>query len=117
MVYDLLLSMVLQLCRKGQKIFLKISWRQVRSVYKNKNYYGKVLSRLLCRHKKGYKMEAQVEISQWLGQVAGVLPFGYAFGAGMVSAVNPCGFAMLPVYLTLYLGAKEDQFREKSFFL
>ncbi len=62
-------------------------------------------------------MEAQVEISQWLGQVAGLLPFGYAFGAGMVSAVNPCGFAMLPVYLTLYLGAKESEFRQKSVFL
>ena len=61
-------------------------------------------------------MEAQVEISQWLGQVASLLPFGYAFGAGMVSAVNPCGFAMLPVYLTLYLGAKESEFRQKSVF-
>lgn len=62
-------------------------------------------------------MEAQVEVSQWLGQVAGLLPFGYAFGAGMVSAVNPCGFAMLPVYLSLYLGAEESHFRQKSFFL
>ncbi len=62
-------------------------------------------------------MGAQVEVSQWLGQVAGLLPFGYAFGAGMVSAVNPCGFAMLPVYLTLYLGAKESEFRQKSVFL
>jgi cytochrome c-type biogenesis protein len=62
-------------------------------------------------------MEAQVEVSQWLGQVAGLLPFGYAFGAGMVSAVNPCGFAMLPVYLSLYLGAEESDFRQKSFFL
>lgn len=61
-------------------------------------------------------MEAQAEISQWLGQVAALLPFGYAFGAGMVSAVNPCGFAMLPVYLTLYLGAKESEFRQKSVF-
>lgn len=61
-------------------------------------------------------MEAQVEISQWLGQVAGLLPFGYAFGAGMVSAVNPCGFAMLPVYLTLYLGAQDSEFRQKSIF-
>jgi len=59
-------------------------------------------------------MEAQVEVSQWLGQIANLLPFGYAFGAGMVSAVNPCGFAMLPVYLTLYLGAEESQFRQKS---
>jgi len=62
-------------------------------------------------------MEAQVEVSQWLGQIAGLLPFGYAYGAGMVSAVNPCGFAMLPVYLTLYLGAKETEFRQKSLFL
>jgi cytochrome c-type biogenesis protein len=59
-------------------------------------------------------MEAQVEISQMLGQVADLLPFGYAFGAGMVSAVNPCGFAMLPVYLTLYLGAEDDNFKTRS---
>jgi len=59
-------------------------------------------------------MELQVEVSQWLGQVADLLPFGYAFGAGMVSAVNPCGFAMLPVYLTLYLGADDNTFRQQS---
>ncbi len=59
-------------------------------------------------------METQIEISQWLGLLAGLLPFGYAFGAGMVSAVNPCGFAMLPVYLSLYLGAKDNDFRKKS---
>ncbi len=58
-------------------------------------------------------MEAQVEISQWLGQIANILPFGYAFGAGMVSAVNPCGFAMLPVYLSLYLGADDSGFRSR----
>ncbi|MEK9659611.1 MAG: cytochrome c biogenesis protein CcdA, partial [Chloroflexota bacterium] len=28
----------------------------------------------------------------------------FAFSAGMVSAVNPCGFAMLPAYLGLFLG-------------
>ncbi len=61
-------------------------------------------------------MVTQVEVSQWLGLVAGLLPFGYAFGAGMVSAVNPCGFAMLPVYLSLYLGAKDSSFRQKSIF-
>ena len=61
-------------------------------------------------------MGAQAEVSQWLGQIAGLLPFGYAFGAGMVSAVNPCGFAMLPVYLTLYLGAEENGFHQRSFF-
>ncbi len=38
-----------------------------------------------------------------------VLPVGYALGAGMVAAVNPCGFAMLPAYLGLYLGTGDGQ--------
>lgn len=44
-----------------------------------------------------------------LGNAWSVIPLGFAFGAGMVSAVNPCGFAMLPAYLGLYLGANEKQ--------
>lgn len=52
--------------------------------------------------------------SAWLGRVADFLPFGYAFGAGMVSAVNPCGFAMLPAYLGLYLGKDEEGFVQTS---
>ena len=32
------------------------------------------------------------------------LPLGYPFVIGMASAVNPCGFALLPTYLGLYLG-------------
>ncbi len=32
-------------------------------------------------------------------------PLGFAFVAGMASAVNPCGFAMLPAYLGLYMGS------------
>ncbi len=63
------------------------------------------------------KMGVQAELSQWLGQLAEILPFGYAFGAGMVSAVNPCGFALLPVYLTLYLGAEDTSFRKQPLFL
>lgn len=36
----------------------------------------------------------------------------FAFGAGMVSTVNPCGFAMLPAFLAYYVGAtREDQER------
>jgi len=38
--------------------------------------------------------------------LAGMLPFGYAFAAGMVTVVNPCGFALLPTYLGLFLGAE-----------
>jgi cytochrome c biogenesis protein CcdA len=37
-------------------------------------------------------------------QVGARLPFGYAFAAGMVAAVNPCGFSLLPAYVGLYLG-------------
>ena len=32
------------------------------------------------------------------------VPLLYAFAAGMVASVNPCGFALLPAYLGLYLG-------------
>ncbi len=39
-----------------------------------------------------------------LDRFAAWLPLGYAFGAGMVAAVNPCGFALLPTYLGHYLG-------------
>jgi cytochrome c biogenesis protein CcdA len=31
-------------------------------------------------------------------------PLAVAFGAGMLATVNPCGFAMLPAYLTYFLG-------------
>ncbi len=59
-------------------------------------------------------MDIQVLASQWLSQLANYIPLGYAFGAGMVSAVNPCGFAMLPVYLSLYLGAEDEDFYARS---
>ena len=39
---------------------------------------------------------------------------GYAFAAGMVASVNPCGFAMLPAYLGLYLGANEKEGEQKN---
>jgi cytochrome c biogenesis protein CcdA len=39
-----------------------------------------------------------------LEAIGRALPFGYAFTAGMAAAVNPCGFALLPAYLGLYLG-------------
>jgi cytochrome c biogenesis protein CcdA len=48
--------------------------------------------------------------STWLGGIGlGILaPLGFAFAAGMASAVNPCGFAMLPAYLGLYLGGDQE---------
>ena len=32
-------------------------------------------------------------------------PIALAFTAGMVAAFNPCGFALLPAYLSFFLGA------------
>jgi cytochrome c-type biogenesis protein len=40
-----------------------------------------------------------------LQTVGEAVPLGYALGVGMAAAVNPCGFALLPAYLGLYLGA------------
>ena len=33
------------------------------------------------------------------------VPFAYAFTLGMVATVNPCGFPMLPAYLSFFIGA------------
>ncbi len=46
-------------------------------------------------------------IEGFVANLASLLPFGYAFGAGMVTTVSPCGIAMLPAYVSLYLGTKE----------
>jgi cytochrome c-type biogenesis protein len=35
-------------------------------------------------------------------------PLGYGFIAGMIAAVNPCGFVLLPAYLGYYLGERQD---------
>lgn len=51
--------------------------------------------------------ELQQYFTQWVTSAAALIPLGYAFGAGMVSAVNPCGFAMLPAYLGLFLGSRD----------
>ena len=32
----------------------------------------------------------------------------FAFGAGMVALINPCGFGLLPAYLGVFLGQKEE---------
>lgn len=35
------------------------------------------------------------------------LPVPYAFGAGMLASVNPCGFVMLPAYAAFYVTGEE----------
>ena len=46
--------------------------------------------------------------SRQLGGLSIIAPLGFAFGAGLAAAFNPCGFAMLPAYMGLYLGVGED---------
>ena len=36
------------------------------------------------------------------------IPIAYAFSAGMVATVNPCGFAMLPAYIAYHLGLGDE---------
>lgn len=36
------------------------------------------------------------------------VPIAYAFSAGMVATVNPCGFAMLPAYIAYHLGLGDE---------
>jgi cytochrome c biogenesis protein CcdA len=51
-------------------------------------------------------------IEHFVDNLAGGLP--YSFGLGMVTAVSPCGIAMLPVYISLHLGMNEEGYVTKS---
>ena len=44
----------------------------------------------------------------YLGGLDIIAPLGFAFAAGVAAAFNPCGFAMLPAYVGLYIGSDED---------
>ena len=44
----------------------------------------------------------------WLGGLGSAASL-FALAAGMASAVNPCGFAMLPAYLGMYIGDEVGQ--------
>ena len=49
--------------------------------------------------------------SSFFGGLGVIAPLGFAFGAGVAAAFNPCGFAMLPAYMGLYLGTGNDEER------
>ncbi len=53
-------------------------------------------------------------IENFVVNLGNILPFGYAFGAGMATAVSPCGIAMLPAYVSLHLGERDEGFWAKS---
>jgi cytochrome c-type biogenesis protein len=43
-----------------------------------------------------------------VSSLAAMLPLGYAFGAGMVATVNPCGVLLLPSLVAFYLGRDDE---------
>lgn len=45
--------------------------------------------------------------------IANLLPIGFAFAAGMVASVNPCGFLLLPTYISYQLGTEEPEYEAK----
>lgn len=45
---------------------------------------------------------------------AGGVPLALAFGAGLAATVNPCGFALLPSFISFYLGTGTSQEGERS---
>lgn len=49
--------------------------------------------------------------ASFLSGLGVVAPLGFAFGAGVAAAFNPCGFAMLPAYMGLYLGVGANEER------
>ena len=74
---------------------------------------GAVVGALLT----GAGSDATGGINEFIGSLSGgsgsrlsrIGFLGFTFSAGMVSTVNPCGFAMLPAYLGIYLGAPDSR--------
>lgn len=62
----------------------------------------------------GNVLGVQSTSTTWVANLGDLLPFGFAFIAGMVAAVNPCGFVMLPAYLTIYLRDESDVDEDQS---
>ncbi|MDG0866299.1 cytochrome c biogenesis CcdA family protein [Candidatus Lucifugimonas marina] len=51
----------------------------------------------------GGALSYSADSAGFVGDIGSLLPLGFAFAAGMVATVNPCGFVMLPAFLTMYL--------------
>lgn len=43
------------------------------------------------------------------------LNLAFAFAAGLAATVNPCGWAMLPSFISYYLGSKEEGYEQRPF--
>lgn len=63
----------------------------------------------------GAVIRVQANVESAAANVTATLPFLFAFLAGMVASVNPCGFVMLPSYISYHLGNEEEGFYRRSF--
>ena len=63
----------------------------------------------------GAVIRVQANVESAAANVSVTLPFLFAFLAGMVASVNPCGFVMLPTYISYHLGNEEEGFYRRSF--
>ena len=54
--------------------------------------------------------------SSFFGGLGILAPLGFAFAAGVAAAFNPCGFAMLPAYMGLYMGSNDEPDRQGRVF-
>ena len=62
---------------------------------------------------------AAIGMGSWIfrsGNLA-ALPLAWAFSAGMLATVNPCGWAMLPSYGAYYLGSREAGYEQRPLIL
>ena len=50
----------------------------------------------------------------FISELGMLAPFGFAFTAGVAAAFNPCGFAMLPGYMGLYLRTGDADARQSA---
>lgn len=56
----------------------------------------------------------QLSIEAASANMVRLLPVGFAFAAGMVASVNPCGFMLLPAYISYQLGVEERKSERRS---
>lgn len=59
-------------------------------------------------------IQVQPNVESTVANVGSTLPLVFAFLAGVVASVNPCGFMMLPTYVAYHLGSEEEGYYEKS---
>lgn len=55
----------------------------------------------------------QASAEMVVADLAAWLPLSWAFAAGMVASVNPCGFLMLPTFVSYHLGTQEVGYYER----